>query len=117
MYWPEYDVCIGQIEADCLVDEARPQVTTDALSPKSLLVASLLVILLGPLGLHRFYLGKTESALSMLVLAVPSALAAWYPLGWLFFIVLAVWVSADCLMLLSGLMDDGNGRPVRNWRV
>lgn len=116
MYWSEYDVCLAEIEAECLIDEGRSQVRCDAPSPKSRFIASFLVVLLGPLGLHRLYLGKVDTALSMLVLVVPSALAVWYPLGWLFFIVLAIWVTIDFLRVLSGLMEDSTGKPVRNWR-
>ena len=112
MYWPDYDISL--VEGDYLLDETPEQ--SGCPSSRSRLVASLLVVLLGAIGMHRLYLGKTETALSMLILVVPSALALWYPLGWLFLTVLAAWVTVDAFLLFSGRMQDSEGRLVRNWR-
>jgi TM2 domain-containing membrane protein YozV len=116
MYWSNYDICLSDFEDECLVEEASARRSRVDPSRRSRLIASLLVVVLGVAGVHRLYLGKTDTALSMLVLVVPSALARWYPLGWLFLTVLAVWVTIDSVKVLSGHMQDGEGKPVKNWR-
>jgi TM2 domain-containing membrane protein YozV len=55
------------------MSEARRMMTYDA-NKKSALVAYLLSWLLGPLGIHRFYLGRTASAVGMLCLTIMGAL-------------------------------------------
>ncbi len=114
MYWSDYEICLADFEDECLVEEARRSRVDP--SRRSRLLASLLVLVLGVTGIHRLYLGKTDTALSMLVLVVPSALAQWYPLGWLFLTVLAVWVTIDSVKVLSGHMQDSEGKTVKNWR-
>lgn len=116
MYWPDYyDISLDDFEGDFLDEELEQYSCTDP-SPRSRLTASFLVILLGATGVHRFYLGKTDTALSMLVLAVPSSLALWYPLGWLFMTVLVAWVMVDGFIVLTGRMQDSEGMLVKNWR-
>ena len=115
MYWPDYDICLADFENDRSIEDESSRSDKVVPSHYSRLLASVLVVFLGGAGIHRLYLGKTDTALSMLVLLAPSALAPWYPLGWLFLTVLAVWLAVDCFMVLSGRMQDGDGRPIKNW--
>jgi len=115
MYRSNYDICLADFEEDCFAEEATARHIPMVPSHRSRLVASFLVVLLGSAGVHRWYVGKTDTALSMLVLLIPSALAIWYPLGWLFLAVLTVWVAIDTVMILSGRMQDGRGKPIKNW--
>jgi len=52
---------------------AAPVLATSAASPnqndRNKLVAAIIAFLLGPLGIHRFYLGRTGSGIAMLVLS------------------------------------------------
>lgn len=47
---------------------ARPEPAID-LSDRNRFVAALLAFLVGPLGLHRFYLGRTGSGIAMILLS------------------------------------------------
>lgn len=68
-------------------------------SEKSRGVATALAALLGPFGAHRFYLGKPESGVLMLLTA--GGLGIW----WLY----------DLILVASGSFRDGEGRPVTRW--
>ena len=80
--------------------EALPEI-----SRKSRLVAALLCWLLGGFGAHRFYLGKTKSAIIQLVLTILIVTA----------IVSFVWVIIDLIKILVGSFTDVEGKPVFNW--
>ena len=54
---------------------------TDIISPKSRLVAALLVFFLGFLVLHRFYRDKTGTAAMMFALAIVGLLILWLFIG------------------------------------
>lgn len=68
-------------------------------SEKSRLVAFLFCFFLGGFGAHRFYVGKTGTALAML-----------FTLGGL-----GVWTFIDWIMILAGKFTDKDGRILANW--
>ena len=70
-------------------------------SPRSRLVAVLLCLIVGVLGIHRFYVGKTGTGIAMIL-----------TLGGL-----GVWVLIDLIMLLVGAFRDKDGKPVLNWQL
>jgi TM2 domain-containing membrane protein YozV len=74
-------------------------------SPKSRLIALLLCWLLGLLGGHRFYLGKTGSAIAMLLctLSVVGLLAS------------IPWMFVDFITIAVGAFRDAEGRVVYKW--
>jgi TM2 domain-containing membrane protein YozV len=80
---------------------ARAQMMYDA-NKKSSGTAYLLCIFLGGLGAHRFYLGKTGSAVAQLAL---------WLLGWVTFFIawipLGIWVLVD-LILIPGIIREQN---------
>lgn len=80
---------------------ARAQMMYDA-NKKSQGVAYLLCLFFGGVGAHRFYLGRTGSAVGQLVL--------WF-LGWVTFFVawipLGIWVLID-LFLIPGIAREKN---------
>ena len=115
MYLAEYDGCMS--EAACLADNGCQEETRSEISDKSRLPTTLFVLFLGQFGAHRFYTGKTETALSMLALAVPSWLALWYPLGRLFLLVLAVWILVDAIAVISGQVKDSEGKLIKEWQI
>jgi TM2 domain-containing membrane protein YozV len=69
------------------------------ISPKSRLVVTLLAWFLGVFGAHRFYLGKIGTALLML-----------FTLGGL-----GIWALVDFIFAVAGIMNDKEGRPIKNW--
>lgn len=74
---------------------------------KSTGVAFLLWFFTGGLGGHRFYLGKTGSAVGQLVLSVLGWVTIWFVVGLLFLIPLGIWLSVD-LFLISGMVESHN---------
>jgi TM2 domain-containing membrane protein YozV len=74
-------------------------------SPKSRLIALLLVIFVGMFGVHNFYVGKTRNGVIQLVLTV-TVLLSW---------VTAIWVFVDFIMILLGTFTDAQKRAVRDW--
>ena len=76
---------------------------------KSKIVAGLLGIFLGALGIHRFYLGYTKIGIIQLVLAI---VLSGLGLGFL-----ALWGVIEGIMILAGAVyfqRDAHGVPLRN---
>ena len=73
---------------------------------KSLAVAYLLLIFLGPLGVHRFYLGKTGSALVMLALSVIGWATLFIVVGLVFLVAVGIWVVVDVFLLPEIVRQD-----------
>lgn len=71
----------------------------DGASPKSRLVALLLAIFLGWLGVHRFYLEKTGTGILWLLTG------GCFGIGWL----------VDIILIACGRMCDAYGLPVVYW--
>lgn len=74
-------------------------VVTDAASPKSRLVALLLCIFLGPLGIHRFYVGKIGTGIIWLFTG------GLFGIGWII----------DLILIAVGTFRDKLGRVISNW--
>lgn len=92
-----------------LVEEAN-------VSPKSRLATSLFAWFLGQFGAHRFYTGKTETAVLMLVLGVLGWATIWiFALGLVFLIPVWIWSLIDFIFAVSGSMIDDQGRAIKNW--
>lgn len=76
---------------------------------KSKVVAGLLGIFLGTLGIHNFYLGHTGKAVAQLLLTL---------VGWLLCftgpIVAAIWSLIEAIMCFTGSMKDAQGRPLKD---
>jgi hypothetical protein len=68
-------------------------------SPRSRTVALLLAAFLGVFGAHRFYVGKTGTAIAQLC-----------TLGGF-----GLWWLADIIMIAAGAFRDGEGRLVNSW--
>ena len=115
MHWAECDGFAAESETCCLADDRCPDETHGRVSGRSRLTATLLAVTLGQFGAHRFYAGKTETALSMLLLAIPSWLTPWYPMGWLFVLTLVLWILIDSVLVISGQMEDARGNLISKW--
>lgn len=76
---------------------------------KSKIVAGLLGIFLGYLGVHNFYLGHTGKGVAQLLLTL---------IGWILCftgpIVAVIWSFIEAIMCFTGSMKDSNGRPLKD---
>jgi TM2 domain-containing membrane protein YozV len=82
---------------------------------KSVLVAYLLWFVFGYLGGHRFYLGRTGSAMLMLALCALSALLTVVTLGILGFFLIGIWWLIDAF-LIPGMVAGYNRRLIERLR-
>ena len=74
--------------------------------PKSRMVAGLLGIFLGYLGIHNFYLGNTTKALIQLLVSVLTCGFGAIPMS--------IWGLVEGIMLLTGSITvDGKGNPLK----
>lgn len=80
-------------------------VPAPAVSEKKILPAFLLGVPFGIFGAHRFYAGKTQTAVAMLVLTLVGIGAP----------VTVFWWLIDLVVLAVGSFRDGDGSPMRDW--
>ena len=83
----------------------RPGMPPANASDKLILPAFLLAFMIGPLGIHRFYVGKTGSGIAMLVLSLTV-------FG---LVVTVVWSMVDWIMIVCGSFTDKDGRKLTQW--
>lgn len=69
------------------------------MTDKRILPAFLLCFLLGIFGAHRFYVGKTGTAILQIV-----------TLGGL-----GIWALVDLIMIIVGAFTDGEGNKITQW--
>ena len=72
---------------------------TETVSSRSRFIALLLCFFLGCFGAHRFYLGKTGTAVLMLI-----------TIGGL-----GIWMLIDLVLIAAGSSRDAEGRRVYRW--
>jgi hypothetical protein len=84
---------------------SRAPAVDDGSSDRLILPAFLLAFFLGIFGVHRFYVGKTGSAIVMLVLTLTVVGA----------IVTVIWHIVDWVMIVCGSFTDGEGRRLTRW--
>lgn len=86
-------------------------------APKSMVVAVLLAVFLGTLGIHNFYLGYTQKAVIQLVLTIVGWATSWLFVGLLAVFAVAVWVIVDIVQIVSRqgqYAADANGVPLQS---
>lgn len=95
----------------CGVFFAGPQnVAPQETQQRSKLVAALLAFFLGTLGIHNFYLGYTNKAVTQLLLTL---LASFFTCG-LSAVAVQIWAIVEGVQLLTGTIStDGNGYPLK----
>ena len=94
---------------------AVTQTEIGPVSPKSRLATALFAWFLGMFGAHRFYVGKTGSAVIMLVLSVVGWATVWLFIGLIFLIPVWVWSLVDFILAVVGSFTDSEGKPIKNW--
>ena len=85
------------------------------ISPKSRITTTLLAWFLGIFGAHRFYLGKTGTAVGMLILGILYISTAWLGWGIIFGVAVGIWAFVDFIFAVSGNMKDNDGKLIKNW--
>lgn len=76
---------------------------------KSVGAAYLLLIFLGGFGAHRFYLGRTGTAVTQLLFGIFGALLVFFIIGFLLLIPLWIWLFVD-LFLVPSIVREENMR-------
>jgi TM2 domain-containing membrane protein YozV len=74
---------------------------------KSVALAYVLLIFLGQLGIHRFYLGRVGSGLAQLLLGLLGWATVWIVIGFIPLTILWIWVFID-LFLTAGMVRTAN---------
>ena len=87
------------------------------ISPKSRLVTVLLALFLGIFGTHRFYIGKSRTAIVMLILSILYLVTVrlWGIITIIPLAVAGLWALIDLILAVSGIMRDKEGRLIRHW--
>ena len=89
----------------------------EKISPKSRLATVLLTCFLGIFGVHRFYIGKTRTAIVMLILSVFYLVTVrfWGIIMVIPLAVVGLWVLIDFIFAVSGIMKDREGKLIKKW--
>lgn len=75
---------------------------------KSIGIAYLLWFFLGGLGVHRFYLGRTGSAIGILALTVVGCLTTFLMVGVVLLAVMMVWLLVDAFLIPGIVRQENN---------
>lgn len=77
---------------------------------KSTAVAYLLWLFLGGFGAHRFYLGRTGTAVTMLILFVIGWATVAFIVGLALLIPLGIWMLVDAFLIPGMISEDANNK-------
>lgn len=90
-----------------------PMGTSMGVSSKSKVAAILLAFFLGSFGVHRFYLGHTNSGVTMLVLTlIGTILGSCLIVPLILLFVTWVWAIVDIINIATGALTDVTGEPL-----
>lgn len=98
-----------------LTQVATPVAPAAGISPKSRLATTLLAWFLGSFGAHRFYIGKTGTAVVMLILSIVGWATFWLIVGFIFLGIVWVWSLVDFIIAVTGNMRDKDGLLIEKW--
>lgn len=77
-------------------------------SEKSKILAGVLAILVGYLGIHNFYLGYTKKGIIQLVVYLGLAWTVVAP------IAVGIWAIVEAVQIFMGKIPDAEGRPLKD---
>ena len=87
------------------------------ISPRSRLATVLLILFLGIFGVHRFYIGKTRTAIVMLILSILYlATVRFWGIMFISLAVVGLWTFIDFIFAVSGIMKDREGKLIKKWQ-
>ena len=101
------------------IADGRVAVVRD--SEKRILPAFILLLFLGAVGAHRFYIGRVASGLFLLFFNIVGIICAFsredtiFGLGGLFLFSVGVWLIIDFIRIVVGSMTDGDDRTIKKW--
>ncbi len=88
----------------------------EEISSRSRLATVLLALFLGIFGVHRFYIGKTRTAIMMLSLSILYLVTIrFWGIMIISLAVVGLWALIDLIFAVSGIMKDREGRLIKNW--
>ncbi len=88
---------------------------TQNISPRSRLVTVLLCWVLGWIGAHRFYVGKNESGVGMLITTIIGFFTSFFGVGFIFLAAVGIVVLVDLIKIITGSFTEQEGRRVYKW--
>ena len=74
---------------------------------RSKLLAGLLALFLGGMGIHRFYLGYIKIGMVQLILWFLG-----YFNGGITWIIVEIWAFIECILIFLGIIKDSEGHPL-----
>jgi TM2 domain-containing membrane protein YozV len=88
------------------------------ISSRSRLATVLLTCFLGIFGVHRFYIGKTRTAIVMLILSVFYLVTVrFWGIVVISLAVVGLWAFIDFIFAVSGIMKDKEGKLIKDWQI
>ena len=96
-----------------VVQQLPPNYVALQVSDKSKSTAALLAFFLGGFGAHRFYVGKSGSAVVMLIMAIVGILLSCVYIGLPLCFAVGIWSFVDFIIILTGGFTDSLGRPLK----
>ncbi len=90
----------------------------EEISPKSRRATVLLALFLGIFGAHRFYIGKTRTAIVMLILSILYLVTVrfWGIIMVIPLAMVGLWAFIDLIFAVSGTMKDREGKLIKKWK-
>jgi len=86
------------------------------ISSRSRLATVLLALFLGIFGTHRFYIGKTRTAIAMLILSILYLVTIrFWGIMIISLAVVGLWALIDFILVIFGIMKDREGRLIKHW--
>jgi TM2 domain-containing membrane protein YozV len=88
------------------------------ISPKSRLAATLLCALpalFGLCGIHRLYIGKIGTGVTMVIMSVVAWITVWFIVGIPIFVAVGIWTIVDFAFIVAGRTKDSQGLLIEKW--
>ena len=88
----------------------------EEISSRSRLATVLLTCFLGIFGTHRFYIGKTRTAIVMLIMSILYLTTVrFWGIVIISLAMVGLWALIDFIFAVSGIMKDKEGKLIKKW--